>query len=161
MHTEYKGDIKFGVITVSSTRKEEDDLSGKYLKSSLETVTYYKIVKDDIKEIRRALLDAMEAADVIILCGGTGISRLDLTFEAVNPFIEKHIAGFSTAMFMESFKNVGLAAMLSRSIAGIHGNRVIFCIPGSINAAMTASEIIKKEIRHILGEVYKETSCLH
>lgn len=160
MHTEYSGDIRVAIITVSSTRTEQNDQSGNYLRNSFENVVYYKIVKDDIRMIRSALLESLDYADVVILCGGTGISLLDVTLEAVYPFIEKFISGFSTAMFMESYKAVGLSAMLSRSFAGVIKDKAIFCIPGSLNAAMTAASIIKKEIRHIIGEIRKETSPL-
>jgi len=156
MHIEFKGEIKYAVITVSSTRTEDNDESGKFLKNFLGNVSYYKIVKDDVNEIRNALLDSLDHADVIVFCGGSGISKKDVTYEALEPFVEKKIPGFSYLFFQESLKEVGYSAMLSRSFAGTYGGKIIFCIPGSKNAAETAARIIKKEIRHIIAELRKE-----
>ncbi len=156
MHIEFKGEIKYAVITVSSTRNEDNDESGKFLKNFLGNVSYYRIVRDDIREIRSALLNALDYADVIIFCGGSGISKKDVTYEAVEPFIEKRIFGFSYLFFQESLKEVGYSAILSRSFAGTHRGKIIFCIPGSKNAAETAARIIKKGIRHIVAEIRKE-----
>jgi molybdopterin adenylyltransferase len=88
------------VITCSDTRTQETDTSGQLIRKLLEarghTVVGYHLVKDDPAQIqlwimRGAVNDAVQA---IIINGGTGISRRDSTFEAVDEMLEKRLAGF-------------------------------------------------------------------
>lgn len=73
--------IKTTVITVSTTRTEKTDLSGKILREIFEgagiPVIGVKVVKDDIIEIRTAVIDALKSANCIIVNGGTGLTRDD------------------------------------------------------------------------------------
>lgn len=86
--------IKTAVITVSTTRTEKTDLSGKILQEIFEAagipVIGVKIVKDDITEIRSAVIDALKSANCIIVNGGTGLTYDDCTIEAVSPPYQNH-----------------------------------------------------------------------
>jgi molybdopterin adenylyltransferase len=144
------------IITVSSTRKKENDSSGLTLSTLLTSagisINHYSIVPDEIEAIRNELYFAMKTANCIIINGGTGLTYDDCTIEAILPLLEKKIDGFGELFRMKSLQEIGTAAMLSRAIAGVTNGKVIFCIPGSTPAVTLATkELILPEIVHILS----------
>lgn len=148
--------ISAAIITVSSTRKPENDTSGAAITALLtETgipVHHYAIVSDRIEAIRNELYIAMKKANCIIINGGTGLTNDDCTIEAISPLLEKKIDGFGEFFRMKSLQEIGTASMLSRAIAGVTDGKVIFCIPGSTPAVTLATkELILPEIAHILS----------
>lgn len=153
--------IKCKVITVSDTRTEADDKSGKTIMELLEAAGHYTanyvIVKDEIKEIQTELLKNTEA-QAIILNGGTGISPRDITIEAVAPLLTKEISGFGELFRMLSYtEDIGAAAMLSRAIAGTVSERAVFAMPGSTGAVMLGmKKLILPELSHVISELHKK-----
>jgi molybdopterin adenylyltransferase len=149
--------VSFAVVTVSSTRAKEDDLSGREMISILEkagnSLAFYAIVKDDVCEIQNALTSALESstADIIIFSGGTGISKKDVTIEAIRPMFEKEMSGFSTLFAQLSYDEIGSAVLLSRAAAGVIRSKAVFLIPGSPKACRLAMEkIIISEAGHVV-----------
>jgi molybdenum cofactor biosynthesis protein B len=151
--------VNVGIITVSTTRTKESDVSGKTIITLLEgkghTVVYYDIVKDDILQIKDAIEHALEkqGLDAVILNGGTGIAKKDVTIEAVEPFMEKELTGFGEIFRYLSYKEVGSPAVLSRAAAGVGEGKIIICLPGSTNACTLAVEkLILPELGHMVYE---------
>jgi len=155
--------VKFAVIIVSTSRYEAkragravEDRSGDLIVGSLAAsghkVVYRAIVPDDRDEIIGALSEAESGgAEAIIFSGGTGISPRDVTIEAIEPLLSRKLPGFGEILRYRSYEEIGPAAMLTRSIAGTRGGRVIFVLPGSPNAASIALEqLILPEVGHIL-----------
>ena len=102
------------------------------------------IVKDDVQEIQwalRALIQG-ESADVILVTGGTGLTRRDVTPEAIEPLISKPIPGFGELFRMLSYAEIGAATIQSRAAAALCGNALVFALPGSTNAVRLALEKI-------------------
>ena len=90
-------------------------------------------------------------AQVVLLTGGTGISHADVTVEAVSPLFEKELTAFSTLFTQLSFEEIDSAALLSRATAGVVGNAVVFCMPGSLKACKLACKaLIFPEIGHLV-----------
>lgn len=154
------GKVNCAVITVSSSRTKENDESGKMIKHLLKAEghegIHYSLVKDDISEIRKALENIMEDQNIqaIILNGGTGISKKDVTIEAVKPFLEKKLVGFGELFRYLSYREIGSATILSRAIAGVAKGKIIICLPGSTNACKLAMEnLILPELGHMVYEV--------
>ncbi|HVP93940.1 MAG TPA: MogA/MoaB family molybdenum cofactor biosynthesis protein, partial [Methanoregulaceae archaeon] len=149
-----------GVITVSSTRSNITDSSGKIIITLLADAgihaEYLGIVPDSVPEIREALVCGMKLCNCIILNGGTGLTHDDCTIEAVEPLYEKKIDGFGELFRLKSLDEVGTSAMLSRASGGIIQKKAIFCIPGSNGAVTLATkELILPEIVHILTHARK------
>lgn len=154
--------VACAVVTVSDTRTEETDTSGAAIRALLgaagHAIASYRILKDEptaIIETLRALAASGEV-DAVILNGGTGISRRDSTFEAVSNLLMKRIEGFGEIFRALSFQEIGAAAMLSRAVAGLVGERgmVVFSIPGSEAAVRLAMErLILPEIGHVVYEM--------
>ncbi|PKR84302.1 MogA/MoaB family molybdenum cofactor biosynthesis protein [Heyndrickxia camelliae] len=156
--------VTCAVITVSDSRNAENDKSGKLMKKLLiengHQVGYYQIIKDEGDEIRRAIHTAMENSHikVILLNGGTGIAKRDVTIETVSCLFEKEIVGFGELFRMLSYmEDIGSAAMLSRAIAGTYRNCIIFSTPGSTGAVQLAMEkLILPELHHVVREIEKD-----
>jgi molybdenum cofactor biosynthesis protein B len=151
------------VITVSDTRTEKDDESGGLIASLLEAEGHRlirrKIVRDEPDEIRGLLDAGMKdpMVDAIILTGGTGISKRDQTYEAVQSFLEKRLDGFGELFRFLSYQEIGSAALLSRAAAGVAGGKAIFSLPGSRAAVRLAMEkLILPEIGHIVAQAERD-----
>ncbi|HIP16546.1 MAG TPA: MogA/MoaB family molybdenum cofactor biosynthesis protein, partial [Methanothermococcus okinawensis] len=66
---------------------------------------------------------------------------------------QKELNGFSVLFHNLSYKEVKYATILSRTTAGIYRGKVIYALPGSLNACKTALPIIKEETGHILKHI--------
>jgi molybdenum cofactor biosynthesis protein B len=111
----------------------------------------FRLLPDGIKPIREAVRDSRAGA--IVICGGTGLTHLDLTLEAVEPMFEKEIPGFGEIFRLRSLEEVGTRAMLTRASAGVYKGKPVFCLPGSPNAARLGIELILAEIEHIVKHI--------
>src|SRR5258707_8422140 len=136
--------LKIAVLTISDTRKLEDDKSGSTLAERIEkarhAVAARAIVTDDVEKIRAQMRSwiADPAIDVIISTGGTGFTGRDVTPEAAEALFEKRMDGFSTAFHMVSYAKIGTSTIQSRATAGVANSTFIFCLPGSPGACRDA-----------------------
>ena len=147
--------VQAAVITVSTSRTEKTDLSGKILRDAFEnagmSVVFQTLVPDNEEQISAAVLAAREAANCVVVTGGTGLTHDDCTIEAVSPLFDKTMDGFGELFRQKSYEQVKTAVLLSRATAGLIRGAAVFCIPGSPKAVqLAAAEIIIPEIRHIL-----------
>jgi molybdenum cofactor biosynthesis protein B len=159
-----KGPIGVALITVSDTRTPETDTSGPLARTLLEDaghrVADYRIVKDEPDDVRGALAELASRGGLraVILTGGTGISRRDRTFEAVVSVLDRRLDGFGELFRALSYQEIGSAAMLSRSVAGILGDKVVFALPGSTAAVrLSLEKLILPELDHLVAELDKST----
>jgi molybdenum cofactor biosynthesis protein B len=95
---------------------------------------------------------ASRRVDVLIVTGGTGLSRTDVTFETISPCLERQIPGFGEIFRRISYDEIGSPAIMSRAFAGTIKRKAVFCLPGSPNGVKTAMEkLILPELGHIIG----------
>lgn len=133
--------------------EEANDLSGKVILERIKASGHtarYSLFPDGLG-IREAV--EKSDADVVVICGGTGLTPLDLTIEAVEPLFEKTLPGFGEIFRYKSLEEVGTRAMLTRAAAGIYQGRAVFCLPGSPGAARLGIDLILAEINHIIGHI--------
>ena len=142
--------VNIAVLTVSDSRDEASDESGKTLIDRLEAAGHHlaarRVIKDEVKLIQeqvRAWVSDPEI-DVIITNGGTGITGRDVTPEALKPLLEKEIEGFGELFRMISFQKVGTSTMQSRALGGLAGGTYIFALPGSPSACRDGWDDILK-----------------
>jgi molybdenum cofactor biosynthesis protein B len=145
--------LHIAVLTVSDTRDETTDTSGKLLLEKLTQAGHQlhekRIVKDDIYAIRAVLSQwiADAAVQAVLITGGTGFSGRDSTPEAVTVLLDKHIEGFGELFRHYSLQEIGSSTVQSRALAGLANHTVIFCVPGSTNACATAwNKIIAEQL---------------
>ncbi len=148
------------MVTVSDTRTDKDDSSGQavieLMKVAGHNFVRKIIVKDDAGQIQRALREMLEdkTVDAVVITGGTGISKRDVTIEATGEFQEKALPGFGELFRMLSFEDVGSAAMMSRATAFVtFEGKVVFCLPGSEKAVRLAvARLVAPEVAHMVWE---------
>lgn len=152
------------VVTVSDTRDETTDKSGKLimelLKEAGHQIELREIVPDEHDSIKRTLESGREnrAIDAIIINGGTGIADRDVTIETVRPLLDKEMPGFGEIFRSLSYtEDIGSAAILSRAVAGVTKHTAVFSIPGSSGAVRLAMEkLILPELSHVVHEIQKD-----
>ncbi|MDH4066823.1 MAG: MogA/MoaB family molybdenum cofactor biosynthesis protein [Acidobacteriota bacterium] len=151
--------VRCFVITVSDTRTEDTDTSGRAIVELLTAAGHVlegrRILKDDPAAVAALVREqaATDHVDAIITTGGTGISRRDSTFEAIDGLLDKRLPGFGELFRMLSFQEIGTAAMLSRACAGTHQGTIVIALPGSENAARLAvTRLLIPELGHLVAE---------
>ncbi len=167
--------IVFALIVVSTSRYKElkskkvssdktiplvKKILSKDLSISLELA---EIIPDSEVHLNHILVKVMkeDAIDAIIFSGGTGLSLKDITYETIEPHLEKKFNGFGELFRNLSYNEIGSSAMLSRAVAGIlkgkKKNKAVFLLPGSPKAVNLALEaLIMPEIGHIIYIINKK-----
>ncbi|XP_078246464.1 gephyrin isoform X43 [Pogona vitticeps] len=155
--TNHDHQIRVGVLTVSDScfRNLAEDRSGINLKDLVQdpsllggTVSAYKIVPDEIEEIKETLIDWCDEKELnlILTTGGTGFAPRDVTPEATKEVIEREAPGMALAMLMGSL-NVTPLGMLSRPVCGIRGKTLIINLPGSKKGSQIPDSIISRGVQ--------------
>lgn len=154
--------VSVAILVISDTRSEATDLSGRRIRELLteagHKVVSTDVVRDEREEIAIWVRRTASRLDVdaMILTGGTGIAPRDVTVDAVQPLLHLVLPGFGELFRTLSFAEIGAAAMLSRSLAGVVRGRAVFCLPGSRGAVELAmNKLILPELAHLLAEVRK------
>lgn len=143
--------LNIAVLTVSDTRTEVEDVSGRTLVTGLTDAGHRlidkKIVPDDIYQIRAIVSQwiADPAVNAIITTGGTGVTGRDGTPEAITPLLDKVLDGFGEVFRMISYQDIKSSTMQSRAVAGVANATYVFCVPGSSGACRTAWESLIKD----------------
>lgn len=147
--------LNITVLTISDSRNEETDKSGKRLVERLEAQGHKlyekKIVPDDIYQIRAEVSRwiADEQVNVVLTTGGTGVTGRDGTPEAVSVLFDKTLDGFGETFRSISYQQIKTSTMQSRAVAGVANATYIFCMPGSMGACATAwDELIQHQLDH-------------
>ena len=135
--------VRIAVLTVSDTRDEASDKSGKLLVERLEACGHIlhdkQILPDDIYQLRAQISQwiADEQVQAVVTTGGTGLTGRDGTPEAVSVLLDKEIEGFGEVFRMLSYEEIGASTLQSRCVAGVANGTYIFCLPGSSGACAT------------------------
>ncbi|MGD8595199.1 MAG: molybdenum cofactor biosynthesis protein B [Gammaproteobacteria bacterium] len=145
--------LNIAVLTVSDTRTEDNDKSGKLLVEGLtragHTLADKKIVADNIYAIRSVVSQwiADPAVHAVISTGGTGVTGRDGTPEAISVLLDKQIEGFGELFRMISYHEIKTSSLQSRALAGVANGTYLFCLPGSSGACKTGwDEIIQAQL---------------
>jgi molybdenum cofactor biosynthesis protein B len=145
--------IGIAVLTVSDSRDEHSDKSGRLLAERLTAAGHRladkRIVPDDIYQIRAVVSGWIADPDVnaIITTGGTGVTGRDGTPEAVQPLLDKRIDGFGEMFRYLSHAQIKTSTLQSRALAGVANGTYVFCVPGSSGACATAwDELIEAQL---------------
>ncbi|MCP4868153.1 MAG: molybdenum cofactor biosynthesis protein B [Proteobacteria bacterium] len=136
--------VGIAVLTVSDTRTDETDTSGRTLVERAQglghRIAAKVIVKDDTDLLEAQLRTwvADDSIDVILTTGGTGITGRDVTPEAVQRVLTKEIPGFGELFRWISYPKIGTSTIQSRALGGLAGKTLIFAMPGSTGACKDA-----------------------
>ncbi|MCB9550499.1 MAG: molybdenum cofactor biosynthesis protein [Myxococcales bacterium] len=136
------------VVTVSDTRTIETDKSGALAAERLAAmghrVVERVVVADEVDAIRSTVAGYMAdlAVDVVVLTGGSGVTRRDVTPEAVAALGTKHIPGFGELFRWLSYRDIGASTIQSRADAWLCETTLVFVLPGSTGAVKLAMDEI-------------------
>ena len=147
------------IITLSDRafKGEYEDKSGPRIKELLNAafINYQlsiinSILPDNPDQLRSALQEAIDAdIDFIFTTGGTGIGHRDFTPDVVKPMFDKEIPGIME-MIRIKYGAEKHQALLSRGVAGVTGNTLIFTLPGSVKAVNEYMQEIMKSLMHMV-----------
>lgn len=145
--------LAIAILTVSDTRTEDTDTSGKTLVERAlaegHKIAAKNIAADDVYQIRAVVSGwiADPEIQVILTTGGTGVTGRDGTPEAVSVLFDKVLDGFGEIFRALSLAEIGTSTIQSRAIAGVANGTYIFCLPGSTGACRTAwDQIIRAQL---------------
>ena len=85
----------------------------------------------------------------MITTGGTGIGPKDFTPDVIRPMLDKEIPGLMDHIRLK-YGAEKPNALISRSIAGVMGNTLVFALPGSVKAVNEYMEEILKSFWHMI-----------
>ena len=152
--------FKVHIITLSdrASRGVYEDLSGKKIEE-LTTDFFVKIkrkseiqrtlIPDDATALEQLIKDSVNHFDIIITTGGTGIGPKDFTPDVVKPLLEKEIPGVMD-MIRIKYGQQKPNALVSRSVAGVIGQTLVFTLPGSIKAVDEYMTEITPMLEHLI-----------
>jgi molybdenum cofactor biosynthesis protein B len=152
--------LKIAIMTVSDSRSDETDTSGKTLVDRLlaagHDLAEKCIVPDNVYQIRAIISRwvADSVIQVVMTTGGTGLTGRDGTPEAVRVLLDKEIEGFGEVFRTISYEEIQTSTIQSRALAGVANGTYIFCLPGSRGACKTAWDRL---IQHQLD--YRTSPC--
>ncbi|HWQ26217.1 MAG TPA: bifunctional molybdenum cofactor biosynthesis protein MoaC/MoaB [Chlorobaculum sp.] len=160
MKTEYRPKASVLVMSDSISRGTGRDISGSFLREGLEaagcTVEHLSVVADEPEEIA-SMIDAWvrDGIELIVTSGGTGLGPRDLTIETLLPKFTRRLPGVEQALFQWGQGKIR-TAMLSRLAAGVIGDTVVICLPGSPGAAGDALEVLVPGVFHAFSMLHGE-----
>jgi molybdenum cofactor biosynthesis protein B len=151
--------LVLAILSVSSTRSLADDKSGHWIKKRAKKkheVVFHEVIPDNKSVIADTIRTVIEehGPHAILVTGGTGISPSDVTIEAIRPMFAKELTAFGPLFTLLSYEQIDSAALLSRATAGLIGQTLVFCMPGSLKACKLAcKELIFPELGHLIKHV--------
>ena len=146
--TKVRQPLSCAILTASDTRTAQNDTSGDLIEVSLINVGHKikkrAIVKENIEELKTFIGETVNTGtiDILLITGGTGITKRDLTPEAVGHFSTKEIPGFGELFRWLSYQDIGSSTIQSRACAHLCENTIVFALPGSTSAVRLALEKI-------------------
>lgn len=149
-------DIKFAIVTASDTRDLAQDTAGAALEALITenptwTVVSHVVVKDDRESLGAAIVTACDesGANIVLTCGGTGLSLRDVTPEATMDVCDRNVPGIAEAIRAGSMQKTK-RAMLSRALCMQRGPVLVINFPGSEKAARECWEVVEDQLDHAM-----------
>jgi cyclic pyranopterin phosphate synthase len=141
--------VKIVVCSDSVSQGEKEDRGGKLIVEKMEEYglrTEYIIIPDDVTTIEKEVKNIQ--TDLLIFTGGTGVGPRDFTPDAVRPLLDATLHGVEEEMRRYGQERMRYA-MLSRSVAGIKGGKVVLAIPGSTGGVSDALDALFPHLFHV------------
>lgn len=145
--------LAISIVTCSDTRSLAEDSAGDFLEKAIVSAGWeckaHMIVKDERDQIAAAIRECADdlKSNVVLTCGGTGLSPRDVTPEATQDVCERNVPGIAEGMRVHSLKYTP-RAMLSRALCMQRGNTLVVNLPGSLKAASQNWEAIEPILEH-------------
>jgi molybdopterin adenylyltransferase len=152
------------IITLSDRahKGEYEDLSGPKVKEKVEEFFHsagllfnikLALIPDDSEMLKELLINKENKFNIIITTGGTGIGPRDITVETVTPLLTKEIPGIMEFIRIK-YGTEKPNALLSRGVAGVMGQTLVYTLPGSVKAVEEYMVEIVKTLKHTVNMLY-------
>lgn len=154
----YRKDLNAAVIVCSDSISagKKEDTAGLTIQEKLKNyevdIQQYSIIPDDPKAIIKEIESQPESRNILIFCGGTGLSSKDLTPETIRPLLDREIQGISEVIRQYGQDRMPYA-MLSRSVSGLIGKTLVLALPGSTKGAAESMDAIFPHVLHIFDVI--------
>jgi molybdopterin adenylyltransferase len=158
------GKLEILIITLSDRASggEYEDLSGPQIHQMVQE--YFElldfkfsisdvIIPDDAEKLRTILNMSGKNFNIIFTTGGTGIGPRDITVDTVKPLLSRDIPGIMEYIRVK-YGEEKPSALLSRGVAGLIGNTLIYTLPGSVKAVKEYMTEILKTLEHTIYMQY-------
>ena len=145
--------VSFAIVTCSDTREMKQDAAGAALRALIAEAGWacesHVVVRDERVDISAAIVHAADdlGVDVVLTCGGSGLSPRDVTPEATADVCERSVPGIAEAMRAHSLAITPHAA-LSRAVCMQRGRCLVVNLPGSEKAARENWEALAPMLGH-------------
>ena len=115
-----------------------------------------RVVADEMVELVDALRESVEAADLVVTTGGTGLAARDVTPEATLAVCDRLVPGLAELIRQDGARHTPFAA-LGRGVCGIAGATLILNLPGSPAGAESSLRAVLPLLPHALELLAGET----
>jgi molybdopterin adenylyltransferase len=149
--------IRAAVVTVSDKgyAGEREDASGPLLANLLRKmgaeVVSQTVVPDEQAQIEAILVELADEVqvDLVVTTGGTGPAPRDVTPEATQAVVERHMPGLAEVLRSEGYRKTPMA-VISRGVSGIRGGTLFVNLPGSPKAVREGMETLAPILPHAI-----------
>ncbi len=139
---------------------EREDESGTALVELLQAENYdveHRVVPDERPRIAAAIRELAQSVQLVLTTGGTGVSPRDVTPEATESVLDRHVPGIAEALRADAIRETP-HGLLGRGVAGVRGQTLIVNLPGSPGGCRDGFELIKPALQHALELIAGESS---
>lgn len=153
--------LTFAIITTSDTRTLGQDMAGDAIEQRIVQKGWlcktHTLVKDERMNIAEGIRHAADDlhCDVVITCGGSGLSPRDVTPEATRDVCDREVPGIAEGMRYHSLQ-ITPRAMLSRALCMQRGSTLVINLPGSTKAATENWDAIEDVLEHAVSMMAAE-----
>jgi molybdenum cofactor biosynthesis protein MoaC len=150
--------IAVGTLSDRASRGVYEDESGEILREFIRngsgTESFYLVVPDEESEIKSLVAKAVETgSDVLLLTGGTGIGRRDITPDVLKGLSSKELVGFGELQRYHGAKHTEYA-WLSRASAYVVSKTLVVLFPGNPRAVQQGVECLGELIPHAVKMIH-------
>ncbi len=152
------------ILVASDSRSDgsREDLTGPAAREALEAIGFgvvvLEVVQDEIGPLADKMVEWCDRDDInlVLTCGGTGLTPRDVTPEATLEIVERAVPGIPQ-MLRQRGMDITPHAALSRGLAGIRNNTLIINLPGSPRAVLESIEFLASILPHALESIMDHT----